>query len=370
MPSDDGNQIVTLKFYDSVDTPNVNARHRTIRPTGIYSGGYLKKKNNGEVYISALVCEILDKDGSGNQVRVETEASGAGSVEEVVTITGVAEAAPVIVLRWIYSGVAADDYMDFLAVSSAESTDLIVGEVDYSGAEMQEEFDYSNRSNPNKHDYFLKVEPEQISSLYVRIRAGYVQVGNQAVQIPDQISDVFVPPTSGSATGAVYVDGDGNVQVSSDYSYGDGDIVLAEIALAAGQTQITAANITDVRPFLSAPAIPDDVTIDRDSNGKFEIKDISSLFSPTAVIGGTISITLPNGLILKFGSTTASLRGGGTAIFPVPFPNNCFVAIPVYGSVVGDTVNPLGAFGFTKFSFQLDSFDNPGKIVYYVAIGY
>jgi hypothetical protein len=73
---------------------------------------------------------------------------------------------------------------------------------------------------------------------------------------------------------------------------------------------------------------------------------------------------------MKWGSTTASARGGGTVNFTPPFPTACVMVQATYGYAVGDTVNPVGVFGFTASSFKLDSFDNGGGLCYWFAIGY
>jgi hypothetical protein len=85
---------------------------------------------------------------------------------------------------------------------------------------------------------------------------------------------------------------------------------------------------------------------------------------------GEQSVTFPNGLIMKWGSTTASARGGGTVTFQTPFPNVCLMVQATYGAAVQDTVNPLGVFAFTPSSFKLDSFDWGSQLVYWFATGY
>ena len=143
------------------------------------------------------------------------------------------------------------------AVPTPDDYELVVGRADYAGAEMQSTFNYGSatatkRSTPKTLDTFCKVVPEETPSMYVRIREGVVQKGNDKVIIYDQLSSVLTAPGVGSATGAVYISDVGAVAVSSDFTYA-GQIVLAEIALTAGQTQITEDDITDVRAFLTQP---------------------------------------------------------------------------------------------------------------------
>lgn len=262
MASNVGNQEVTLKYYDPVDSLESNERFRDIRPTGIYKGGYLTKVNNTTVSLTPVVCEIRSKITSPYyQVKVETTT--------LVNDITVGSGTPHVVLRWSYTGVAAADYMELLGVASPDTYDLVVGECSFSGATLTG-FDYAERANPSIFDLFLKVEPEETASMYVRIRGGRIQLNGSTVDITDQLSGAFSAPSSGSKTGAVYVNTAGAIQVSSNYTQ-LGELVLAEIALTAGQTTINADDITDARPFLTPATIPDNATIRfNSSTGKLE----------------------------------------------------------------------------------------------------
>jgi hypothetical protein len=303
MPGNVGGQTVTLKFYDPADSPVVNKRNRTITPVGIYSGGYLTRINDTTVQISVLVCEIQDDSGDHDQVRVETTTT--------VNVT-VGSGTPYVVLRWTYTGVAADDFMDFQGVATPDTYDVVVGKCDYLGAVIQG-FAYTERTNPNTHDLFLKVEPEQTPSMYVRVRNGYIQVGNQSVHLEDNQYGPFVAPGAGSATGAVYIDDAGAIQVSSNYTY-NGQIVLAEIALTAGQTTITTDNITNVRAFLTATAIPDDITIDRDSSGKLQFKSRSVQQQASQAVGTSTATGTASWTQISNMSITITTEGGDVLV--------------------------------------------------------
>lgn len=269
MPSNPSNQIITIKFYDAADSPIVNKRHKDIRPTGIYKGGYLTRVDDTHVDVSALVCEIQSSTSPYDQIRAETTSTYTDiDASGVVVSDGLLE---YVVLRWIYTGVAADDYMALLGVASPDTYDLIVGKCSWVGGVLQTSFTYTDRSNPSVHDLFLKVEPEETPSLYVRVRDGYVNIGSSSVHLVDNRYGPFVAPSSGSKTGAVYITAAGAIAVSSDYSYA-GHVVLAEIALVASQTTIVVGDITDVRSFITQPAIPDGTTIEL-SGGKLQVKD-------------------------------------------------------------------------------------------------
>ncbi len=254
MPADSGVQQVTIKFYDAVDSLESNERFRDIRPTGVYAGGYLSKINDTTVRITPFVAEVQSKITTPYyQVKIETTAT--------VDVT-VGTSTPYVVIRWSYTGVANDDYAEMLGVASPDTRDVIIGECVFSGSTLTG-FDYVERHTPLVMNLVCRVEPEETPSMYVRVRAGMVHAGDSAVIVADQLTSVLVAPGSGSKTGAVYIDDTGAIQVSSDFTWA-GQLVLAEIALIQSQTQITAADITDVRAFLTPSAIPDDTTIRRD----------------------------------------------------------------------------------------------------------
>lgn len=364
MPGDDGGQTITLRFFDPVETPTVNKRQKDIVPTGIYKGGYLARKNDSEVYLSVLVCEIQDDSGNHDQVRVETAS--------VVTITGVGSGAPYIVLRWTYTGVAVDDYMEFAAVSSPDTYELVVGKATFSAGPMDGTFNYAERSNPSVKDLFLKVEPEQTPSKYVRVRAGVVQVGNNKVLIADSLVGPFI--TTATKTGAVYISDLGVVTISSDFTYA-GQLVLAEIAITSGMTEITATDITDVRSFLTCPLVPDGTHLTRSSTGK-----LTTSMTPV-FYAGEGSITFPNGLIQKLGRTAIGYtsQGSYSINWPVPFPNACsnvqltLILSAADPGATGDTWPQILSYTKTQLNFYLQNSNTVSFRacdISYSAIGY
>lgn len=253
MPANVGNQTVSIIYFASATSGNVNKRHKAIRQLGIYQGGTLgivQAAAPSSVSLSPLVCEITD---GTHQVRAETTS--------VVNIA-VAPGTPFIVLRWTYVG-ATSDYMEILAVLSPASNDLVVGKCNFVATVLQG-FDYADtsypRSTPNTQDLFLKVEPTEDTELRVRIRAGAVQNAEKTLTVVHQKSDLFVLPGSNSKVFLVYIDtSNGNIEIDSSGteavspvapSY-RGKMVLAEVTLASTDTNITADKIKDVRSFLS-----------------------------------------------------------------------------------------------------------------------
>lgn len=67
---------------------------------------------------------------------------------------------------------------------------------------------------------------------------------------------------------------------------------------------------------------------------------LTSGFTPTSMAGGTVSVTLPNGLTVKWGSTAIAATGG-TISFPVAFDNACLCVIACSG-VDSDGTSDMG----------------------------
>lgn len=87
------------------------------------------------------------------------------------------------------------------------------------------------------------------------------------------------------------------------------------------------------------------------------------------------SIKFKNGIIVQ-GSRVESTLTGGTAWFPMTFPNNCFMVVPTVESKVGSTqyyatsvrVDTRGLDSFTWTSWQGGTAMALGKIMY-IAVG-
>lgn len=256
MPNNIGTQSLYVKFFDPVDSPVANGIGKNVRKTGIYTGGYLTKSDDVTVILSPLECEI----GDGTyQLRALTADN--------VNVT-VAVATPYVVLRWLYTGSAADDYIDFKAVALGGilTNDLVVGKCTFSGATLTG-FDYSydttnriwNRSTPLTADLFLKVEPTVPASMYVRVRAGRISNGTVNYDIADQNSPLLVAPGANSYICAIQINNSGVVIATYGSTsatptppvYG-GLTTLAEIKITNGDTTIIASAIKDVRNHVAA----------------------------------------------------------------------------------------------------------------------
>lgn len=250
MPTNLGSQEVTLKFFDPAASSEVNARFMDIRQLGIYKGGRLSVVDYTHALLSPLVCEISD---GIHQIKVETTTT--------INIA-VVEATPFIILRWTYVGLTSD-FMEILLSAAPAANDLVVGKCNFAAGNLQG-FNYGDttypRTTPNTLDLHLKVEPTEDTELKVRIRAGRVQNASATVDIIDQKSNIFVPPSTNSKVYLVHVDRlTGNIliddtgveaasPVAPDY---EGKMVLAEITLTSTTTNITADKIKDVREFIT-----------------------------------------------------------------------------------------------------------------------
>ena len=304
MPSNIGSQSIYVKFFDPVDSSVVNRIGVDVRKTGIYSGGYLTKINDSSVSLSTLSVEI----GDGTyQVKITTG---------IAVAVAISPAAPVIVLRWIYTGSASVDYMDFVNVAPGGilTNDIVVGVGTYVGPTLQAVFDYTLRSTPNVYDLFLKVEPTTPTTMQVRVRAGRVNYGVANYDVVDQLTSAFVAPGSGSRIDVVYVDSDGVVKILPGTPSGSpvppdyvGKVALCQITIPSGASSITASMIKDVRSFVSGSlAFP--ITAAGSVYGS-ALSVLSGIPSGAGVIPG-VNTGLVSGIVCMWSGTVATIPSG------------------------------------------------------------
>lgn len=278
MSADQGSQIITLDYFAPANSTEVNKRNLNIMPTGIYDGGILSIVNNSTCQVSTFVAEISD---GTYQVRCETQSTVNVSV---------AAATPYVVIRWSYNAVQNQNFSQILAVATPNSNDLIIGLCEFTGANLSG-FDYVDsdfpRSDANTQDLWLKPIPTSATELAVRILGGKFQNESQNFDIPNQKTSVMEAPATNSkiflvyvnsSTGAIEIDSSGTAAASPSAPDYDGRLVLAEVTIAAGQTNVTSSHIKDVRPFLITPPksipSPDNTTIEI-SGDQYRVKDRS-----------------------------------------------------------------------------------------------
>lgn len=314
MPSNVGSQIVTIKYGDPLNSPLVNARHLDVRARGIYSGGHLRIVNNvhpgATVSLTPLICEIGDDT---YQVKVETQS--------LVTPVAVTTTNVYVVLRWTYASSSSADYMDFIATSSPATNDLIVGKCNFSGNTLTG-FDYSERNDPDKPEYFLKVNaPDSGTSepMKLWVKAGRIHTNSANFDVAHQKTPAsFTTPGVGDGTeyGLVYITDAGIVAVvqnddnASAPSYAN-KRVIAEIAIPASTTTITQSMIKDVRNFVTRPTVPDGSSIERSATGLLQVKARGVASGHIALLGvqnSHINSNVVDGTTIEKDGTSGKLQ--------------------------------------------------------------
>lgn len=312
MPSNLGNQQVTVKYFDPVDSDVANRIGLGVRKPGIYSGGYVTRVSDVSATISALDCEI----GDGTyQVRIQTGVGGSGNL----AVTGIGAGTPYIILRWTYTGSITADYLEALAVAfgSITANDVIVCKCTFPGGTLTPGYGWDitdkiiTRTNPNVQDLFLKVEPTVPASLYVRIRGGRVSYGTANYDIGDQTIVVTVPPANSwitliqvNTSGAIIASAIGSAAASPTAPVYGGLITLAEVTTTAGGSTVSASNIKDVRGFVSGGASINNLLPSQSGNaGKYLTTDASN------ISWGTVN-AVPSGLISLWSGSIASIPSG------------------------------------------------------------
>jgi hypothetical protein len=342
MPADVGTQDVTLIFGTVANSSEVNARFMDVRKTGIYSGGYPSVVDTSNAQISTLVCEISD---GTYQVKVETT---------VAVNLAVALATPYIVLRWEYTG-ASDDYMEILAVATPAANDLVVAKCSFSGSDLIG-FNLNDttypRSTPNVFDINLKVEATPDTEMRVRVRAGKFRTHNATISIADQKSGLFTAPGSNSridlvylnrTTGAVAIQQGTAAASPSAPSYA-GKFVLAEVTVEAGDTDIVASAIKDVRPWLIPFSDPDGSTIDYDATtGKLKVIGLpngvvdSDALGSGAVIPAKVENIFGIRTSLDKDGSALDWNVGASATYTIYYQAECDGILTAIGTVATDT---------------------------------
>jgi len=251
-----GNQDMTYAYYEEATAEDFNKRFLEIIPRGIYKGGHLKKVTNSEITLSPFTAEIGDDD---EQISVRT--SEYATLNSGVLDSGsISSTTPYIILRWNFLE-QTNNYVEVHAiknVAAALSNDIIVGKCVFAGATLTG-FDYTDRTLLNVQDIFLRVEPTEDTEMYVWVRGGRIHTSSQCVVIPEQkVGPFSVPGSPNSRIDLVYVHTDGTIKIEQgsqgispftpDYK---SKLVIAEIRLVNGDTDIVASKITDVRSFIS-----------------------------------------------------------------------------------------------------------------------
>jgi len=248
-----GLQEITYEYYEEATAEDFNKRFLDILPRGIYKGGYFTKVSDSEITLSTFTAEIGDEN---EQVSVKTSA--VATIKDATLDSGTLDSGhPYIVLRWAFVE-QQNNYVEIHAIASvatAQANDIIVGKIIFDGGSI-DSFDYTDRTFLNVQDLFFKVETS--SGMYVQLRAGKIQDGTQYIVVPEQKVGAFdVPGGSNSRIDLVYIDTDGTVKIKKGTevvspvapNY-ENKLVVAEVKIVNGDTDIPADRITDVRSFI------------------------------------------------------------------------------------------------------------------------
>lgn len=285
--TDYGTQDVSFKYQEPLKSLNFNKLNYQTLPTGIYDGGTLTKVSGSVVQVSPVSFVIQD---SADEVVVNIKT--ANSVSIIVNA-----ATPFIVLRWEFVEVD-NNYADFLAVSfgQIQSDDLIVGRCIYEGGVLQDNFDYSRRTEPYLNDLKddenkFRVYATEPYSKKVYVEGGTFFTGLGFITIPsgespelsdtvDGRKDLIVIKTDGTID---VVEGTDNVNPTTPDSLAQ--TVIAQVTRGAGKTYVTGDQIdrvdyidgvkvgvqSDLEGTSSVTAVPNSLML-RDTNGNSQTR--------------------------------------------------------------------------------------------------
>ena len=313
-------QVVTLQYLNPANSRDINRRPVDVIPTGIYKGGYFTI-NSDVATLTDLVCEIRS-NGEGDDYQIRSAITG---FTFNIQLTGTWY----VVLRWTYTN--GENNVSVEEVGSVTSPyDIVIGSYTKTGPSTYS-ISYADRDNAAVTDLYLKVEPNDTTpTSSVRVKGGKVQISGTSKTTLVDIADQLVS-LDGLATGTyvIYVTSAGSVTLFAKagatgtyYSL----LGLAEVTYTSG-SPIVAANIKDVRQFLTQPAIPDDISVQRRAldgklaamvdNESMEINATKSL--RTRVDNESILINATKGLRAKVDNTTIIIGPNGlTAVMRIP----------------------------------------------------
>lgn len=294
-----GSQSITWSYFLEASAANFGKRLMDVAPVGIYEGGYLTRVNDSRVSLSTFVAELQD-----GVAQINARTAAAATLDSTTLDGGsISSATPYLVMRWAYTALVAN-YVEIYAIANLTTAlqehDVVIGKCVFEGATLSS-FDYSDRTAPLLQSHTLRVEATLATEMYVQVRGGVVNTGSAKVRIGDQKVGPFVAPASpNSRIDLVYVTSTGSVAVQqgtaavspSAPAYG-GKLVLAEVTVVNGDTNLPWSQITDARAFLSYPQ--QSTTQMVESSGT---NDISYNTTAWATIPDmTLSITTTGGIL-------------------------------------------------------------------------
>lgn len=287
---DQGTQNIFFQYQDPLTGAEFNERNKYIIPIGVYNGGFLTKVNNTTVSVGPWFVVI----GDGTY-----QISGKSTV--AYEVSGVSATNRNIVLRWTYA-TQNNWYVGHYAVAdgSVQANDVILGRAVFGGSTLTS-FDYTTRTVPLAMHRHLKVIPTPTASMKVIVVGGWTVVDTARIFVATQETSTITAPSTNPRIDLIYIDSNGSIQIStgteaaspSAPSYQD-KMVLAELYLTVGMTQIVESSITDSRVFISPP-----------------VSTTNLCFTGMGPIP-TLRTTAPSGWLLMDGSTIGNVGSGAT----------------------------------------------------------
>lgn len=299
-----GTQDIHYRYYEDVTAENRGKRLLDVLPVGIYSGGYLTKVTNSRVSLGTLVAELKDGD---SQISVRTSA--VAMLDSTTLDSGsISSTTPYLIMRWGFDTVIAN-YVEIHALANLsvrQENDVIIGKCVFDGATLSS-FDYSDRTFPSIQDKNLRVEATSDTEMYVRVHGGIVNTGSAKVRIGDQKVGPFVAPGSpNSRIDLVYVTSAGALAIAqgtaavspSVPAYGN-KLVLAEVLVVNGDTNIAWSRITDARAFLAFPQSSSVQKVESDGtdNISYNVTDWADIPNMSVNITSTGGLVHVNGSV-------------------------------------------------------------------------
>jgi len=146
-----------------------------------------------------------------------------------------------------------------------------------------------------------------------------------------------------------------------------GDAVTTPAILDAN---VTFAKLTDVIDDDTMATATDTTLATSESIKAYVDTSKTSAFTPSTYAGEE-SVTLPNGLIMKFGTITVGTNATATVTFSDAFPNSCIVVNATFNRNMGTSGDEIHVSAHTigTSSFQLTN-GTASALVGWQAIGY
>jgi len=266
-----GDQQVNYSFFDELRQEDWARKDNKITPRGVYYGGYLTIASPTELTLSVLKAELGDAN-----IQVSIGTADPISITDITLDSGTLDpGTPYIVLRYAYA-YDPNNFFEIHAVATPLPNDIVVGKVVGSMVSI----DYAERSEPVTLGHLLGVVAAPGEGLYVRLHGGSVHTDTGSANVANQLVGPFSPPSPpNNRIDLVYITAAGTPAilqgvaavspVAPEYA---GKLVLAEITVSNGVTEILEGVIADVRSPYSIASTVDDVTIYRNGSGELAVK--------------------------------------------------------------------------------------------------